>query len=143
MNVKDLMTTNVRTCSSNDPITKAAQIMSEVNCGAVPIVDGDKVVGMVTDRDIVLRGVAKGKETNNCKCSDCMTTNVITCAPDMDAHRAADLMAEKQIRRLPVVENGRICGIVALGDMATVNIHVNEAGQALSQISEPAQPGAH
>jgi CBS domain-containing protein len=137
------MTTKVRCCAPNDPVTKAAQIMAEVNCGCVPVVEGDQVVGMLTDRDIVLRGVAKGKETNNCTCSDCMTATVITCAPEMDAHKAADLMAEKQIRRLPVVENGRLCGIIALGDMATVHIHVDEAGEALSQISEPAQPGAH
>lgn len=143
MKLNDLMTKNVRTCSPDDPVSKAAQIMSEVNCGAVPVVQGDQVVGIVTDRDIVLRGVAKGQDSANLKCSDCMTTDLITCTPDTDAHAAADLMASKQIRRLPVVENGRLAGIVALGDLATVNIHVNEAGEALSQISEPAQPGAH
>jgi CBS domain-containing protein len=143
MKVNDLMTRNVRTCEPGDPIAEAARIMAEVNCGAVPVVDGDRVVGIVTDRDIVLRGVAKGKDTTNCKVSDCMTKDAVCCNADTDAHAAADLMASRQIRRLPVVENDRLVGIVALGDMATVNIHVNEAGEALSSISEPARPGAH
>ena len=145
MKLADMMTKNVQSCHPDDPISRAAQIMSDVNCGAVPVVDdNNKVVGVLTDRDIVLRVVAKGIDTDDCRCSDCMTTNVTTCTPDTDAHRCADLMAEKQIRRIPVVDrDGRLAGIVALGDMATVNIHVNEAGDALSQISEPAQPGAH
>jgi CBS domain-containing protein len=145
MQVADMMTKNVQCCSPSDPISRAAQIMSDVNCGAVPIVDeNNKVVGMLTDRDIVLRVIAKGVDADACTCSDCMTSNVITASPDTDAHECADTMASKQIRRIPVVDReGRLAGIVALGDMATVNIHENEAGQALSQISEPAQPGAH
>lgn len=142
MKLNELMTKNVRCCSPQDPVSKAAQIMAEVNCGAVPVVEGDKVVGIVTDRDIVLRGVARGRDGNT-TCSDCMTPEVTHCTSDTDAHEAADLMARKQIRRLPVVDNGKLVGIVALGDLATVNIHVNEAGDALSQISEPAQPGTH
>lgn len=117
--------------------------MAEVNCGAVPVVDdSDRCVGVVTDRDIALRVVAKGKGPDT-QLSECMTKEVITCTPDTDAHKCADIMAEKQIRRIPVVENGKLVGIIALGDLATVNIHVNEAGQALSSISEPAQPGAN
>jgi CBS domain-containing protein len=139
-----MMTQQVRSCSPADPVSRAAKIMSEVNCGAVPIVEGQKVVGILTDRDIVLRCIAGDKDSNNCKCGDVMTRGATTITPDTDAHQAAGMMAQKQIRRLPVVDNqGNICGIVALGDMATVNIHVNEAGEALSQISTPAQPGAH
>ena len=143
MKLRELMTTNVRTVRSSDPIHEAARIMSEINCGAVPVVDGNRVVGVLTDRDIVLRVVSKGTDTTNIKCGDVCTRDVTTCPPDTDAHEAANLMARKQIRRLPVVENDRLVGIVALGDMATVNIHVNEAGEALSSISEPARPRAH
>ncbi|HWI60792.1 MAG TPA: CBS domain-containing protein [Symbiobacteriaceae bacterium] len=143
MKLDQLMTRNVRTCSPDSTVQEAARIMSEVNCGAVPVVQGEKLVGMITDRDIVLRCVAKGGDATKGKVSDCMTSDVTTCTTDTDAHTAANLMASKQIRRLPVVENGRLCGIVALGDLATVNIHVNEAGDALSSISEPSRPGAH
>lgn len=143
MKLHEMMTKNVRTCSPDSSVQEAARIMSEVNCGAVPVTQGDKVVGMITDRDIVLRCVTKGGDPTTAKVGDCMTRDCITATPDMDAHAAANLMAQRQIRRLPVVENGRLSGIVALGDMATVNIHVNEAGQALSDISEPAQPSAH
>lgn len=143
MKLRELMTQNVKTCSPDSPLTDAARIMSEVNCGAVPVVEGQKVVGMITDRDIVLRAVAQGRDVRSTVVKDCMTTPVITATADMDAHKAAAMMADKQIRRLPIVEGDRLAGIVALGDMATVRIHVDEAGQALSNISEPAQPGAH
>jgi len=143
MKLRDLMTKNVRTCRPDSPVTEAAQIMADVNCGAVPVCEGDKCVGMITDRDIVLRVVAKGEDFQTVTVRDCMTTPVITATPDTSAQDAAEIMANKQIRRLPIVEGNRLCGIVALGDMATVRIHVDEAGQALSNISEPAQPGAH
>lgn len=145
MNITQLMTKDVQICVPNDSVTRAAQIMSDVNCGAVPIVDNNnKVVGMLTDRDIVLRVVAKGIRLEDAKCGDTMTQPVVTCRPGDDAHDVANRMAKKQIRRLPVVDNeGRLAGIVALGDLATVNIHVNEAGDALSSISEPARPGVH
>lgn len=117
--------------------------MSELNVGAIPICSGKSVQGMITDRDIVLRAVAQGQNTSTVKAADCMTQPVITGNPEMEAQEASSLMGSKQIRRLPIVANGELVGIVALGDLATVNIHVNEAGDALSQISAPAQPGAH
>jgi len=143
LKLNQLMTKNVRSVTPDSSIQEAARIMADINCGSVPVVQNDKVVGVVTDRDIVLRSVAKGGNAATGKVSECMSSDVITATPDTDAHEAARLMASRQIRRLPVVENGRLCGIVALGDLATVNIHVNEAGEALSHISEPAQPGAH
>jgi CBS domain-containing protein len=141
--LRELMTEQVRTCEPDSPLTDVARIMSEVNCGCVPVTDGNKVVGIITDRDIVVRAVAQGTEIRTATAKDCMTTPVITATADMDAHAAAGLMAEKQIRRLPVIEGDRVTGIVALGDLATVRIHEDEAGQALSDISEPARPGAH
>lgn len=143
MKIKDLMTHDVRSCSSQSKLSDVAKIMAEVNCGAVPVVDGGKLVGIVTDRDIVLRAVAKGKDINATPCSEVMTNDAFTASPDMEAQDAADMMAQHQIRRLPVLDGDTLVGIVALGDLATEDIHINEAGQALSNISEPSRPTAH
>jgi CBS domain-containing protein len=135
--VRDIMTQSVKACAPHDSLTAAAKIMRDVNCGSVPVCENKKVIGMITDRDIVLNCVADGKDCNTVHCHDAMTSSVISCAPDTDAHECARMMAENQIRRIPVVENGQMVGICAIGDLATVNIHVNEAGEALSQISQP------
>ncbi|MCM2532321.1 CBS domain-containing protein [Neobacillus pocheonensis] len=137
--VKDIMTKDVKVCALHDPVTAAARIMHDINCGSVPVCEGRKVVGMITDRDIVLNCVAQGKDCNSVHCHDCMTSDVITCSPDTDVHECARMMADHQIRRIPVVQNGEMIGICAIGDLSTVNIHVNEAGEALSHISEQIQ----
>jgi len=112
--------------------------MKRENCGSIPVCENRRVVGIVTDRDIVLKAVAQGK--CDARVEDCMTKAVVTGRPDMDAHEAADLMAQHQIRRLPIVdERGDLCGILSIGDLATVDIHVNEAGAALSKISAPTE----
>jgi len=139
MKVNQLMTTDVTCVQPTDTIQKAAQEMKTVNCGSIPICENNKVVGMLTDRDIVINAVATGRGAD-CKCSDCMTTNIISCTPETDAHEAADLMSRHQIRRLPVCDNsGNLVGICSIGDLATVAIHMNEAGDALSRISQPTQ----
>jgi len=143
MRLRQLMTTNVRTCQPDTPLVDVARIMADVNCGFVPVVEGGRPVGTITDRDIVIRAVANGKDIRTAKAREFMTSPVVTASPDTDAHQAADLMADKQIRRLCVVEGDRLVGVVALGDLATEEIHTDEAGEALSSISEPAQPGAH
>ncbi|NOU75730.1 CBS domain-containing protein [Paenibacillus sp. LMG 31458] len=134
--VRDIMTKDVKVCAPHDSVVAAAKLMRDINCGSIPVCEGKKVVGMITDRDIVISCVADGKDCNITHCHDCMTTNVISCSPDIDAHECARLMSEHQIRRIPVVQNGEIVGICAIGDLATVNIFVNEAGDALSQISQ-------
>lgn len=134
MKVEQIMTTDVQCCCGTDSIQKAAQAMKNYNCGSVPVCDNKKVIGVITDRDIVLKGVAQGKA--NCRVEECMSNKVVTSSPDTDAHEAADLMAQHQIRRLPIVNaSGELCGIVSIGDLATVDIHINEAGDALSKIS--------
>lgn len=138
MNVRELMTTDVRTSDVNSSIAEVAQSMKSLDVGSIPVCDNNNhVVGIVTDRDIVLRSVAEGGNTNNTTAQDVMTTNIVSVSPDTDIHEAANIMARHQIRRLPVIENGRIVGIVAIGDFATQNIYVNEAGDALSDISKP------
>ncbi len=136
MQIKQIMTTEVSTVAPNDTITKAASLMGQLNVGSVPVVDNNRVVGIVTDRDIILRGVAKG-EGANLKISEVMTPDIKYATPDMDVHTVADLMAENQVRRLPVIDNNdKLVGIVAIGDLAVENIFENEAGEALHTISQ-------
>ena len=96
-------------------------------------------MGMVTDRDILVRAIAQGKDPKTTKVNEMMTKEVSSVSPDTDIHQASDLMAESQIRRLPVVENNQLVGFLAIGDIAVQSIHVNEAGEALSGISEGVQ----
>jgi len=136
LKIRELMTTDVRTIPSNATIKDAAEIMHNINVGSIPVVDNNnKLVGIVTDRDIVLRSVAKGQDPN-IKVSDVMSRDIKTISPDTDVHEAADLMAEKQIRRLPVVDNGNLVGIVSIGDLAVEGKYEDEAGEALHNISK-------
>ncbi|OGO78687.1 MAG: CBS domain-containing protein [Clostridiales bacterium GWB2_37_7] len=134
LKIKEIMTTDVRTVSANDSISEAANIMKQLDVGAVPVVDNNILVGIVTDRDLVLRGLAVGKNSNE-RVSNIMTKDITTVTPDMDIHKVADIMASKQIRRLPIVENNQLVGIVSIGDMAVEDIYENEAGEALHTIS--------
>lgn len=139
MKLRDIMTTSVEFVSPEDSALEAASKMKSRNVGSIPVCEGDKIKGMVTDRDIVLRVVADGKDPKTSTCGQIMSKEIIEGFPEMDVHEAAQLMADEQIRRLPVVDNGRLCGIVAIGDLAVKSIFVNEAGEALSDISKPNQ----
>ncbi|MZP43713.1 CBS domain-containing protein [Heliobacterium gestii] len=134
------MTRSISAVRPDETVIEAARIMSKLNVGAVPVVEGQRCVGIITDRDIVLRVVAKGMDPRGTTTQRAMTSDPITGTPDMDVHAAADLMSDKQIRRLPIMENGRLVGIVSLGDLAVTNIYRNEAGDALGEISEPSKP---
>lgn len=139
MNIKELMTTQVSVASPSTPINQVAKQMKDLDVGSIPVCDDSKnALGIITDRDIVLRAVASGNMQASAK--DAMSQGLVFATPDMDVHEAANLMAQNQIRRLPVVENGKVVGIVSIGDLATVNIYVNEAGDALSDISKPSKP---
>ncbi|WP_251862119.1 CBS domain-containing protein [Clostridium sp. Marseille-Q2269] len=135
MKVMDVMTKNVATVGRDESIKKAAELMSQYNVGSIPVCENDKVVGVITDRDIALRSVAKGLD-NNIKVSDVMTSNPVMASKDMDIHDAARIMSERQIRRLPVEDNENVVGIVSLGDIAIEPNHEDEAQKALSGISE-------
>lgn len=139
--LRNFMTSNVYTVNDTQSIQEAAALMSEHNIGSLPVVDQHgSIVGMITDRDITLRSTAQG-EAAQTPVSQVMTAQqVVQGTPEMDAHEAAQLMAQQQIRRLPVVENGQIVGMVALGDLAVDNQLENEAGEALSDISNPSDP---
>lgn len=137
MKVKELMTSSVTSADITTPIEDIAHVMKEQNIGSVPVCDNGKVVGIVTDRDIVTRQIAMNKNVSSAKAREVMTGNIITTSPDTDIHEAAKIMCDSQIRRLPVVENGKLVGILALGDIAVTNILADNAGETLSGISEP------
>ncbi|WP_404454140.1 CBS domain-containing protein [Virgibacillus necropolis] len=139
--LRSFMTPSVFTITETQSVQEAAAIMSEHNIGAIPVTDNNgQMVGIITDRDITLRTTAQG-EASQTPISQVMTAQqVVQGTPDMDVHQAAELMAQQQIRRLPVVENGQIVGMVALGDLASNEQLGNEAGQALSSISAPSSP---
>jgi CBS domain-containing protein len=134
LKIKEIMTTDVRAISATDSISEAANIMKQLDVGAVPVLDNHILVGMITDRDLVLRAVAEGKNSDE-RVSTIMTKDITSVTPDMDVHKVADIMASKQIRRVPIVDNGRLVGIVSIGDMAVEDIFENEAGEALHTIS--------
>lgn len=133
--VREVMTTNVDCCTPLDNVFEVAVKMRDLNVGAIPVVEDGRLMGMITDRDLVVRGIAE-KRPNSSPVTEVMTNEVITVSPDTSVQEAAEQMAEHQIRRLPVVENGRLVGIVSLGDLATYRYSDESAGRALSSISE-------
>ncbi|MFP4660810.1 MAG: CBS domain-containing protein [Halanaerobiales bacterium] len=139
MKLRELMTDKVTSVNPNSTIQDAARIMKELNVGSIPVCEGNKPIGIITDRDIVIRNVAEARDLNT-PVSQIMSENIIYGNPDMSDHEAASLMATRQVRRLPVVENDNLVGIVALGDLAVNNVTDMEAGKALTNISVPSTP---
>ena len=135
MKVRDVMTKHVVRIGSEEPVEVAARAFTHYNVGVLPVcgVDG-RLCGVVTDRDLVTRCVAAGRSAGNTKVKDVMTGRVVSAAPDMDIGAAAHLMGRQQIRRLPVVENGRLCGMVSLGDLAVREDCSIDAADALGDI---------
>jgi len=133
--IRDIMTDNVECCTLLDNVFEVAVKMKELNVGAIPIVDQEKLVGMITDRDIVVRGVAQ-KHPGSTKVEDIMSSKLVTITADATSQEAAKLMAEHQIRRLPVVEGDKLIGIVSLGDFAIRKLTDDQAKEALTEISE-------
>ncbi|MDD4003241.1 MAG: CBS domain-containing protein, partial [Clostridia bacterium] len=134
--VSDIMTRDVYTLSENDAISTAAQIMKSEDIGFIPILRDRTLIGVVTDRDLVIRGYAKGYNADT-KLKEVMTSSCVTVKSDATISEAADIMAEKQLRRLCVIDNGELAGICAIGDISVSRLGKAEAGQALSEISQP------
>jgi CBS domain-containing protein len=134
MNIRDVMTPNPRTVTPDDTIQNAARIMRDEDTGAVPVVENGRPVGMVTDRDIVVRSVADGGQVNR-SVREIVTTGVVCVTPDMSTREANALMSEHQVRRLPVVENDQLVGIVSLGDLAVKEGKDRRTGDTLQDIS--------
>lgn len=136
MKVRDVMTGKPIHIHKDETVAVAARTLTHYNIGAVPVCDGSgRLCGMVTDRDMVTRCLAAGKDPEKTRIADVMTGGVITAGPDMAVSDAAALMGSKQVRRLPVVTEGRLCGIVSLADLAANEKSDAQAGKALSQIS--------
>ncbi len=135
MKIRDVMTPNPRTVSPDDTIQAAARIMQTQDTGAVPVVLDGRVFAVVTDRDIVVRVVAEGGSVSS-PVREIATRSVVCATPDMTTREASDLMSENQIRRLPVVENERLVGIVSIGDLAVKEGKDSRIGDTLQNISE-------
>ncbi len=140
--VADVMTRGVRSLSPDDSLVKAAQAMEELNVGAIPVCEGDRLCGMVTDRDIVVRGVAQELDLKTCKLGDVMSGHVRTVHEKDDIDEVLQEMSSAQIRRMPVVDNqDRLLGIVSLGDIAAkLPNEADDVASSLGGISQPAQP---
>ena len=135
MKIRDVMTPNPRTVSPDDTVQAAARIMQAEDTGAVPVVNNGRVLAMVTDRDIVVRVVAEGGSTTG-SVRDIASLDVICASPEMSTREASELMSEHQVRRLPVVENGILVGIVSIGDLAVKENKDSRVGDTLERISE-------
>jgi CBS domain-containing protein len=135
MNIRDVMTPNPRTVSPEESIQNAARIMRDEDTGVVPVVENGRAVGMLTDRDIVVRAVANGEQWNR-PVRDIATPAVLSVSPDISTREASEIMSEHQIRRLPVVENERLVGIVSIGDLAVKEGKDHRTGDTLQNISE-------
>lgn len=135
MNIRDVMTPNPRTVGPDESIQNAARIMRDLDTGVVPVVENGRAIGMVTDRDIVVRAVAEDSQLNR-PVRDIVSGGLISASPDMSTRDAAELMSEHQVRRLPVVENERLVGIVSIGDLAVKEGRDKRVGDTLQDISE-------
>ncbi|KNY30385.1 CBS domain-containing protein [Pseudobacteroides cellulosolvens] len=140
MKVKEIMTKNIAYLNPMSTVVEAAQLMQKHNVGAIPVCDQSGVIGLVTDRDIVVRNIAHGKSPNDTPVKDVMTSQVTTISPETDVDDATKIMSQNQVRRLPVVENNMLVGILSLGDMAADSRFDTEASKALAEISIPAKP---
>lgn len=133
--VSEIMTTNVVTVTPRDNVYEVAVKMKEHDTGFMPVVEvGDRLLGVITDRDLVVRGIAE-KHPGSTAVEVVMTKGIKTASRDTSVDEAAELMAEQQIRRLPVTEGDRLVGVVSIGDLAIRTIFADEAGEALTQIS--------
>jgi len=140
MLVREVMTRGVKTIKPDGTVQEAARLMKDMDVGPLPVCDGHRIVGMVTDRDIAVRSAAEGKDPKTQSVSEVMTSDAVACRANDDVSEAARLMHERQVRRLLVLDDdNRLVGIVSLGDVATQSDD-STAGHALEGISEPATP---
>ena len=139
MKVAEMMTRDVRTARPDGTITDAAKMMAQCNCGVLPVEDGDRLVGMITDRDIVVRALAQGR--TDARIADVMSRDIKYCFDDEDIDAVAHNMADIQMRRLPVVDRSkRLVGILSLGDIARTD-QWQASASALHGISDTASHG--
>lgn len=134
--VRDAMTQNPRFVSPSETVTDAARVLTNENVGSVPVVDGDRLVGMLTDRDIVTRVIAEERDPSSTSVKDVASGKLVTAEANANLDDAMLLMARHQVRRLPVVEDGRLVGILAQADLAET-LGDKQTGRLVEAISEP------
>ena len=136
MKVKDIMSGPVIRIHDQESVAVAARTLTHYNIGALPVCGGDgKLCGVLTDRDIVTRCMAAGRDPNTTQVKDVMTGQVLSVAPDTDTGVAASMMGRQQVRRLPVLDGGKLCGMVSLGDLAGRDESFYDAADALCDIT--------
>lgn len=136
MKVEEFMTRDPATVRPESTCAEAAALMKREDCGSLPVVKDGKLVGIVTDRDIVVRGIAAGKDAKTLAVSEVMTAAPATVTPATTAEDASRLMSEKQVRRLPVVEHGRLVGMLVIGQLAR-HESTDAVGETLREVSQP------
>jgi CBS domain-containing protein len=135
--VRDVMTTRPRAVTADTPVTQVAELMEAEDVGAIPVLEGEQLTAIVTDRDIVLRAVAKGKDPRGMPVREVFSTEIITVTPDQDLSDALQIMASHQVRRLPVVdEDNRLVGVVSQADVA-LEAREKSVGEMVEEISRP------
>ena len=136
MKISEVMTTNVETVSAGQTAREAASFMLRANAGSIPVCEGDRVIGMITDRDIAIRGIAEGRGPDT-PISELMSADIVCAREDDDTTDVAERMSSEQVRRLPVVdENDRLVGIVSLGDLSREGPE-QAAAMALEGVTQP------
>lgn len=144
MLIQDIMTRDVEVVRPDTSLEEAAQKMKALDIGPLPICDGERLVGMLTDRDITIRAVAEGRDPHNTRVSEVMTPDVVYCFEDQEVGDAVRIMEQYQIRRLLVLNHDkRLVGIVSLGDLAVRDVAAEDEGldeEVLQAVSEPAAP---
>lgn len=141
MIVRDIMSRDVEVIAPNSVIQEAASKMKSLDVGSLPVCENQRLIGVVTDRDIALRAVAAGRDPNATKVSETMTPELIYCYEDEPVREAAKLMERHQIRRLPILNRDKqLVGIVSLGDLAVETSNEKLSGKVLEEVSEPVKP---
>ncbi len=138
MDVRSVMTATPAFCTADTPLPDVAKMMSDNDCGLIPVVDATNApIGVVTDRDIAMRVVAQGRDVKSSRAADCMTTPVVTISDDSSLIECCDAMETHQVRRVPVVDTaGRLCGIVSLADVA-LSGRDQKTAEVVKHVSEP------
>jgi CBS domain-containing protein len=132
--IRDVMTSNPTTCEPSTTVVEAAKVMASEDVGPVPVVEGGRLVGLVTDRDLVIRVIAEGRDPNSTTLGEIASSDLVTVQADTDLEEATRLMSQHQVRRLPVVEDSRLVGIVAQADVART-LEEEKVGAVVEDIS--------
>jgi CBS domain-containing protein len=132
--IKEVMSSDVRTCEPNATVVDVAKVMAKEDVGPIPVVEGGRLIGLVTDRDLVVRVLAEGKDPETTRVGEVASRELVTVSPDEDLDQALKLLAQHQVRRLPVVEGDRVVGIVAQADIARLGKDA-KTGEVVEEIS--------